>query len=193
MAAFSVVVEGTADAAAVQTLLDVTGHEMGSVYITGGKGKLDIRLPGYNKAARYAPWLVIRDLDSDDECAPALVRKLLSHRVEAMFLRIPVRSIEAWMLADRQGVSSFLVVPESSIAEDPEKLVSAKEAVVALARSSKNRYIKSDIVPREGLTRRVGPGYTSRLIEFFVNHWNPERAATCSRSLEKCLAVLRSV
>lgn len=65
-----------------------------------------------------------------------------------------------------------------------------KQALVNLARTSRRRAIRDDMVPREGSGRAVGPGYTSRIIEFVSNHWRPEQAAHVSDSLRRAIARL---
>ena len=40
------------------------------MYGKSGKGALLERLLNYNQAARFAPWLVVVDLNRDAECAP---------------------------------------------------------------------------------------------------------------------------
>jgi hypothetical protein len=62
--------------------------------------------------------------------------------------------------------------------------------VVDLARRSRRRAIRDDFVPREGSGRRIGPLYTSRMIEFVEDMtagWRPDEAARLSPSLARCL------
>ena len=49
------------------------------------------------------------------------------------------------------------------------------------------------MVPPEGVSAEVGPGYTARIIEFSMFHWNPESAAIRADSLTRCLDVLREI
>ncbi len=91
----TIVVEGISDEAIVRELCLVANVAVGSVHIRRGKDQLDERIAGYNAAAQYAPWLVVRDLNSDAECAPELREKLLPAPAKYMHLRIPVRTIES--------------------------------------------------------------------------------------------------
>ncbi len=66
----TIVVEGISDEAIVRKLCLIAQVAVGSVYIQRGKDQLDKRIAGYNAAAQYALWLVVRDLNSDAEWNP---------------------------------------------------------------------------------------------------------------------------
>ena len=66
--------------------------------------------------------------------------------------------------------------------------------MVDIARHSRRREIREDMLPRTGSGRVVGPAYTARLIEFVMGGkigWRPEIAAERSESLKRCLRSLR--
>ena len=186
----SAAVEGIVDEAALRRIARLSGVDLGTIYVTRGKDQLDRRLDGFNAAARRFPWLVLRDLDNDAGCAPTLVRHLLAVPSEHMDLRIPVRSLEAWLLADRKNLASFLRLSSDLIASEPEKVERPKLEMVSLARRSRSGPIRRDMVPEEGISARVGPGYTARLIEFINDHWQPHEAAQRSDSLARCLRTM---
>lgn len=185
------VVEGPGDEAVVCSLASETGFNVGDVIVKGGKRNLDPRLHAYAAAARHAPWLVLRDLDHDAECAPDLVEQLLPRRPPNLLLRVPVRSLEAWLLADREAIAHFLSVPVTLVPHAPEVLDRPKRALVDLARRSRSAAIRREMVPNEGISADVGPGYIARLIEFVESTWSPTRAAPRSPSLAGCLEGLR--
>lgn len=66
-------VEGDVDEAVLRRVLDQAGATPIAVYGKFGKDHLTNKLPAYNAAARYWPWVVVRDLNSDAPCASALV------------------------------------------------------------------------------------------------------------------------
>jgi hypothetical protein len=183
----TVAVEGDIDAAVARRILTELGFPLGPIHGRQGKGQLDKGLRGYNNAARYAHWLVIRDLDQDAECAPGLVKRLMPASSAYMCLRVAVRQIEAWLLADRSGIAAWLQVPLEIVPEDPETLRDAKAAVVQLAQRSRNRRLREDVVPAPNTSAKVGPGYTARIIEFATNVWRPRVAAEVCESLAGCL------
>jgi hypothetical protein len=187
----SLAVEGASDAAVLRRVCHAAGHQVGAEFISRGKSRLDPRIPGYNNAARFAPWLVVRDLDHDADCAPALIRRLLPEPAPGMCFRVPVRSIEAWLLGDREGFAKFFGVSSAVIAANPDSLPRPKRAVVDLAQRSVKRGIREGMVPALGMSVEVGPEYTALLIEFAESAWNPEAAAENSDSLKRCIRALR--
>jgi hypothetical protein len=187
----TVAVEGDHDAAVVRRILESLGLEVGTIYGGRGKGALDKALGGYNHAARHSPWLVLRDLDHDAPCAVELVRRLVPEPAPQLCLRVVVRSIEAWLMADREGVSRFLTVAAERVPDNPEVLVNPKQALIELAKHSRVRAIRQDMVPAPGTGAQVGRGYTGRIIEFASEFWQPSRAARRSESLRRCLKALR--
>jgi hypothetical protein len=189
----TLVVEGTTDAAVARRLLLEAGLKPHHEYVTNGKSGLDERLSGYNNAARFACWLVLRDLDQDFNCAPDLLRELLPAPAAHMRLHVPVRAIEAWLLADPETLSRSLSVPVSRVPADPETVPHPKRALVDLARRSRKRAVREALVPAEGTTARVGPGYSGFLTEFATNTWRPDVAATRSQSLARLRTFLLEV
>jgi hypothetical protein len=110
-----------------------------------------------------------------------------------MVFRIVVREIEAWLMADAEALSRFLAVPLRSIPADPEQVPDPKETLVDLARSSRRREIREDLVPRPGSGRAVGPGYTATMLEFTHTVWRPAVAAARCGGVAMCLARMREV
>lgn len=187
------VVEGPSDEAIVRRLAGESHFALSAVYVKRGKDALDSKLRAYASAARFGPWLVLRDLDRDADCAPALASALLPDRPPMLLLRIPVRSVEAWLLADRESMATYLAVPIGVVPTTPEDLAHPKRSLVNLARRSRRQAVLHDMVPAPGTSAQVGPGYTARLIQFTSDKWQPQRAAARSDSLARCLASLRDL
>ena len=159
-------VEGNVDEAVVRRLIEHVGGTPGPVYGRNGKDHLRQRIANYNQAARLSPWVVLVDLDHDAECAPPLRSAWLPALSPYMCLRVAVRQVEAWLLADRERLAKFLSVSTSRIPHNPESVEHPKNTLVEIARYSRRRDIREDMVPRPGSGRAVGPAYTARLIEF---------------------------
>jgi hypothetical protein len=136
--------------------------------------------------------MVLVDLDREYECAPAMVGDWLPAPSALMTFRIAVRSLEAWLLADRERVARFLRIPVSRVPLDPEAAANPKRLLVDLARGSTNRAIVRDIVPNIGSGRAVGPGYTGAVVEF-ASRWQPDVAAERAPALARALARLRAL
>lgn len=190
--AVTAAVEGPTDEAVARRILDVLGLDLLYVYGLKGKNHLDQRLRHYNAAAEFAPWLVLRDLDRDAECAPELRHVLLPTPSPRMRFRLAVRSVESWLLGDRSTLSRYLQVPIGHIPDNPDALPDPKSTLVTLARRSRNRAIRRDLVPTHPSVR-VGQGYSSRVIEYVFRFWRPLEAARHSDSLKRCIERLRAL
>lgn len=184
-------VEGDADEAVVRRLVDHVGGRIGEVH--GGKGKPHLRgrIAGYDRAARHAPWIVLVDLDTERDCAVQLRDEWLPAPAANLCFRIVVREIEAWLMADAETLSGYMGIPQGRVPAAPEVLDDPKGAMVALARRSRRRDVREDMVPGNGSGRRVGPGYTRRLVDYAVTAWRPDVAARRSESLRRAIACLR--
>jgi hypothetical protein len=183
-------VEGLLDEAIVRRLVEELGVTPGSVYGKYGKAFLREKIDAYNQAARFAPWVVIVDLDHDADCAPPFRESWLPNPAQYMCFRVAVREIEAWLVADRNHLAKFLSVGASRIPQDPEALDNPKRTMVDIAKFSRRRDIREDMVPQPDSGRKVGPAYTSRLIEFVRDPkrgWQPSVAAESSDSLNRCI------
>ena len=190
-ATISAAVEGVTDEAVVRTLITHVGAQVGTVYGRYGKSHLKARIAGYNNAARYAPWIVLVDLDQDAHCAPPLRADWIPAPAALLCFRVAVRAVEAWLLADAETLAAFLGVARGKVPRDPEGVDRPKAAMVNLARGSRRRDILVDMVPREGSGRSEGPAYASRLIEFVSSSWRPNIAAAQSDSLRRAITCLR--
>lgn len=189
-----IAVEGLHDLAVARRLLDeLQLTEAPGPGSLEGKPKLDAKLRAYAASASVHPWFVLRDLDRDAACAGELVRQLVPQRPPLFHLRIAVRSVEAWLLADHVGMAGYLHAPVEKVPRNPDSLESPKTELVNLARKSSSRKIVTDIVPDEGGGRPTGKAYTARVIDFVRNTWRPAAAAERSPSLARCLRALRTL
>lgn len=157
--------------------------------ITNGFGALDKNIAGYNNASRVIPHIVIRDLDRID-CPPVLLDRIRPASPNPGFLlRIAVREVEAWLLADRKGIAEFFGIPRqvSRIPYDVDTIPDPKSFLISLARRSRLRDILNDIVPLPGSRSIMGRGYNGRLIHFVRSRWNIAAASENSPSLQKAV------
>ena len=149
----------------------------------GGYGNLRKRATNYNRMGSMGfPVLLLTDLDSDP-CPSKKIIDWLGDRPNRGFLfRICVREIEAWLLADHEGMASFLGVPTRKLPLAPESLLDPKATLIRIAQKSPRRI-------REGLTptgrATIGYEYNDRLTEFISVRWSVEAASTRSPSLAR--------
>jgi hypothetical protein len=193
-AVVSAAVEGDLDEVVLRRMADHIGFSIGSVYGRKGKPYLLRTLDGYNNAARFTPWIVMLDLDRSHECAPSASAAWLPQPAEQMFLRIAVRAIEAWLLADRDRIAAMLGVSSQRISTDPDSLDDPKRHLVDLARNSNRAEVRASIVPRAGSGREVGPSYNAKMAEFVsAGSWRIDTARHSSASLQRTLDRLREL
>jgi hypothetical protein len=189
----SAAVEGIVDEAVVRKLITYVHAKIGDVFGKKGKSYLRSKIAGYNNAARHMPWVILVDLDNDFDCAPRLRHAWLPMPAPRLCFRIAVREIEAWLLADRETIAQFLSIALSRVPFHPEELDDPKTIIVNLARVSRRRDIRQDMVPRPESGRQVGQAYSSRLIEFVSNHWRPDIASGQSISLQRAIGCLKAL
>jgi hypothetical protein len=186
-----VAVEGDTDLPFVRELAADAGFDVRREIDCAGKSRLDEALPSYNGAAKGSPWLVLRDLDHDAECAVALIaaRRLVPSRW--MCFRVAVRELESWVLADAEGFADFYAVPVNAVPDRPVEEDDPTRTIVNLIRRSRNAGLRRGIGPRPGVSASVGYLYETKLIEFGEEHWSVARASRRSDSLRRARRALR--
>jgi hypothetical protein len=187
------VFEGDTDLPVVRKLTRDAGLSISVPIDCGGKSQLDAELSGYNQAAKGSPWFVLRDLDDDAPCAGALLRQREFQPASWMCLRIAVRELEAWLLADAEGVVEFFKVAPSQIPLDPDGEADPTRSLVDLVRRSRSSSLRKAMVPKPGGHAAVGPLYEAKIIEFGELHWDLDRACRRSESLRKAREALRAL
>jgi hypothetical protein len=178
------VVEGDTDEPVVRKLANDARLRIEHVFDMGGKGQLDKLLKNFNSSAKGSPWFVLRDLDHDSDCAPSYLRDVRLRPATWMIFRLAVREIEAWLLADHEGLAEYLGVSPSRIPARPDELDDPTQTLVNLARRSRRSGIIHAFVPRQGDSVVVGPGYEAGIIDFGRERWDLNSACKRSPSLQ---------
>lgn len=140
----------------------------------------------YNQAGLHRTVLGLADLEQA-ACAPDLLARLGTARAPGFQLRIAVRMLESWLLADRQAIAAFLGVRVAQVPAEPDLDPHPKRSLVGLARTSRKRSIREALVPAES-GAAVGPEYTPFVTAFIEAHWDCRRARPNSPSLERACA-----
>lgn len=137
------------------------------------------------QARRVQP--VVCVADTDGRCAAQLVSRWRPKNAPASFvLRLAVKEAESWVLADREALARFFAVAENVIPHRPDESSDPKRVVLALARRSKYRMIREEVVSRLDPARR-GTGYNLHLANFVRDHWSAARASAHSPSLARAV------
>ena len=159
-----------------------------------GKSDLERKTPELNRAANGLSIFMLTDLDSPQNCPPALIQSWIRGPLNSrFFLRVAVMEVESWIMADRIGFAAFLSIPSHRIPSLTDNILNPKEFLVSLARRSRQKAVREALVPMPGVNASVGIEYNTRLSEFVREHWNLERAATVSPSLKRTLNRLNQV
>jgi hypothetical protein len=180
--------------AVVRRLLDHAdrGYAVGTAYGRRGFGYLRGTIVSWNRTARFVPIVVLTDLDLRP-CPAELINDWLTEpRHPNLLLRVAVREVESWLLADRSNFAQFLHVSEKWVPVNPDGLPDPKAALVDAARRSRSTAVRERIVPKRGSTAKQGRDYNSCLVEFVRVAWNIEDAAAHSASLQGTVAKLSS-
>ena len=169
-------------------ILNSFGIEIRIVLREGGNAYLRQKAPELNRSASGMDIFLLTDLDSSENCPPELISSWIKGTPNPRFLfRVAVIEVESWLMADRTGFANFLSIPIHRIPFPTDDILNPKEYLVSLARRSKKRRLRDELVPKPGARIPVGYGYNTRLIEFVRDYWNLEHAATASPSLKRTL------
>lgn len=163
--------------------------------VKGGRGNVQRELGAYAALAQVMPVLIGVDLDGDD-CAPTLLSGWGRLPPQAgLLLRVAVREIESWVLADRRRVADFIGAVPNQVPRRPDELSDPKRSLLELARAHAGAELRADLVPRNynASYPRIGPAYNLRLSAFIAKKWRPHVAREKSASLERAMAALEQL
>jgi hypothetical protein len=189
-----VAVEDELSAAVMCKLIQATGRNfvISRIMNARGYGRLKADMSKFRTACHVLPHVVLTDLDQYP-CPPALLRDWKAQSLPPQLLiRVAVREVEAWLLADRNGIANFLSVAKNKVPQYPEAEADPKRTLINLARKSRRQRLAMELVPETGSSASIGPLYNARLSEFVTNSWDVECARMASPSLDRTLSRLAS-
>lgn len=190
----NLVYEDALSEAVLRKLIASSGknYQIGISYNGYGWGGIKNKIKGFNNAAIGMPYLVLTDLDQY-ECPPVLIRDWFDSNIHNNLLfRVAVKEVESWLLACRDSFADYLGVSNLKIPVDVDAIQDTKQFLINLARRSRKRRIKLDVVPQEGSTAKVGPAYNDRLIYYVENIWDVNVACQNSLSLRKAFTAINN-
>lgn len=162
-----------------------------NTYSGHGFGYLKSNIKGFNQASAVSPYFMLTDLDNYN-CPPSLINDWINFPLHSNFIfRIAVREVEAWLLADIEGLSDFFKISPVNFPLSPENEIDPKNTLIQLARRSRIRRIREDVVPINE-NASIGPNYNGCLMEFVIKKWNIQTALTRSTSLLKAFNKLEN-
>ncbi len=156
----------------------------GYSYHGHGNGYIKSKINGFNQACKSTPFFIVTDLDNN-ACPVLLRNEWFSNPPHPnMIFRIAIREVESWLLADIEGFSKYTGVSKAIFPRNPEREHDPKRTLISIARRSRIRNVREDIVPINE-NAQIGPNYNGRLMDYVINHWNIERAMLRSESLTR--------
>lgn len=155
---------------------------------TGGITKLRAAVPRYTQQAQFVqPVLCIAD--TDGRCAVDLLRELCPAPASTLLLRLAITEAESWVLADATAFAEAMAVPHAKVPADPESLADAKLAVLQLAKRSRHRHVRQEMVSDLDPGKQ-GSGYNLHLCKFVASSWRASEAAKTAPSLARAMTRL---
>ncbi len=155
-----------------------------------GNGYLRSRISNFCQMASFQTVLVITDLDQL-ACPVQLLRDWLGARgkPDDLLLRVAVREVESWLLADHQAMRQLLGKRVGTLPREPEELIDPKATLLSLAKRAP-REVREDLLPVNGAIAGQGLGFNARLGSVVRTSWSPARAAERPPSLRRTRARL---
>lgn len=157
-----------------------------------GFGYLRSGMPKWRELAKRQAVLIITDLDRLS-CPQKLVEGWLGSQPapKNLLLRVAVREVESWVLADHEALRKLLG-SKGKLPAAPDTLPDPKSHLLALAHSA-SRSVREDLVQQNGSVASQGIGYNNRLTAWVHSEWCPERASQRSPSLQRARMRLREL
>lgn len=156
-----------------------------------GSGYLKSKVESWRQLAGQQVVLLLTDLDQID-CPVALRNEWLGTRPvpDRLLLRIAVREIESWVLADHDAMRK-LIGDRGKLPPAPDELGDPKAFLLNMVRKYAPRDVKQDLLAERGAMASQGLGYNRRLVAWVKSDWSPDRAAARSPSLLRARQALR--
>lgn len=150
-----------------------------------GMGYIKNRIVAFNRAAAYCPFIVLTDLDAG-ACPSALIAAWLSTPRHAdLLLRVAVREVESWVLADRTAFHRQFRVPMGQLPQQSDAIHDPKQFLLRNVQRYAVRALREAITRKHDTNVSQGPDYNGTLGGFVEDHWNLTRARQHSESLDR--------
>jgi hypothetical protein len=178
------VVEGHLDGCLLRVLWAQLGHDPQDLVIRDARGSgFWDEVNRYNAAARHQWVIGLGDLEQS-RCASEALHRIKGGLHPNFKLRLSVRMLESWLLADRAALADFLGVPVALIPANPDQEPHPKRCIGQISARSRKRRIRETMAPA-GTGAAVGAEYTPVIKEFIAQAWSMQRAVARSPSLAR--------
>ncbi len=148
-----------------------------------GNGYLRSKMNSWYQMAQHQVMLVLTDLDRANCLVEFRDQWLVAEPPQNLLLRISVREVESWVLADHVAMRA-LIGAKSVLPAAPDELADPKQALLKLAKSAPKQ-VRADLLKAIDGNLAQGLGYNARLTAWVNSEWSPQRAAERSPSLAR--------
>jgi hypothetical protein len=180
------------EAIALRLIADVpTPHFIQRKLGKTGNGYLRSKMSSWYQMAQHQVMLVLTDLDRANCLVEFRDQWLIGEPPKNLLLRIAVREVESWVLADHIAMRE-LIGAKGVLPAAPDELTDPKQSLLKLAKSAPKQ-IRADLLKTIDGNLAQGLGYNACLTAWVNSEWSPERAAERSPSLAKARLRLNEV
>jgi hypothetical protein len=156
-----------------------------------GNGYLRSKMSSWYQMAQHQVMLVLTDLDRANCLIEFRDQWLDVEPPPNLLLRIAVREVESWVLADHVAMRALIGV-KGVLPAAPDELADPKQSLLKLAKNAPKQ-IREDLLKTIDGNLAQGLGYNVRLSTWVHSEWSPQRAAERSPSLARALFRLNEV
>lgn len=156
-----------------------------------GNGYLKSKMSSWYQMAQHQVMLVLTDLDRANCLVEFRDQWLVTAPPPNLLLRIAVREVESWVLADHTAMR-VLIGSKGVLPAAPDELADPKQSLLKLAKSAP-KPIRDDLLKTIDGHLAQGLGYNARLTAWVNSEWSPQRAAERSPSLARARLRLKEV
>lgn len=180
------------EAIALRLIADIpTPHFIQHKLGKRGNGYLSSKMDSWYQMAQHQVMLVLTDLDRANCLVEFRDQWLVTVPPQNLLLRIAVREVESWVLADHIAMRA-LIGERGVLPAAPDELADPKQSLLKLAKSAPKQ-VREDLLKTIGGNLAQGLGYNARLTEWINSEWSPRRAAGRSPSLARARVRLNEV
>ena len=162
-------------------------HKLGKT----GNGYLRSKMSSWYQMAQHQVMLVLTDLDRANCLVEFRDQWLVTAPPQNLLLRIAVREVESWVLADHVAMRA-LIGAKGVLPTAPDELADPKQTLLKLANNAP-KPIRADLLKTIDGNLAQGLGYNARLTAWVNSEWSPQRAAERSPSLARARKRLNEV
>lgn len=180
------------EAIALRLIADIpTPHVVQLKLGKTGNGYLKSKMNSWYQMAQHQVMLVLTDLDRANCLVEFRDQWLVTAPPKNLLLRIAVREVESWVLADHIAMRT-LIGGKGVLPAAPDDLVDPKQSLLKLAKSAPKQ-VREDLLKTIDDNLAQGLGYNARLTAWISSEWSPQRAAERSPSLARARLRLNEV